>query len=159
MKKLMLLMFLLPFLAVAQTEIPKGSDKITIINNHTASENFLLAKQILADQDIEIATQDKDIFQIKTGKIRASDNGTFSYLINCRDNKVTMTGTWGSNLGLNIGGLTSGPSLYAIQYKGTQKFMFNQMNDIAKQIGVNLEYSNTIVYVKPKKSYDDVYGN
>ena len=114
MKKLILLFFLFPMLLIAQ-EIPKNSDKIIVVNQLTAEQNFIRAKQVLADQDIAIAVQDRDIFQISTGRIRQSDNASFQYLINCREGKVSITGTWSSNIGLNLGGITQGASTYSIK--------------------------------------------
>lgn len=159
MKKLILLLLLaVPALANAQTEIPKGSDKIVVVNNRTAADNFILAKQILADESIEILSQDKDIFQIKTGRIRATDNGSYSYLINCRDGKVTVTGTWGTTNGIQVGFLTQSPSTYAVTYKGGQKELFNRMNEFAKQLGDDVQYVVSYTAPKPRKNNDDVYG-
>lgn len=73
----------------------KIADKIIVQNDKTAEENFKLAKQLLADDDIEIAFQDKDIWQIKTGRIRLSNEAGYAYLINCKERKVTITGSWG----------------------------------------------------------------
>ena len=159
MKKLILLLLLaVPTFAKAQTEIPKGSDKIVVNNTRSAEDNFKLAKQLLADDDIEILSQDKDIFQIITGGVRISNDAKFSYLINCREGKVTITGTWGTTIGLNMGGITSSPSTYAVTYKGGQKELFNRMDTFAKQLG-DLQYHITYTAPKPKKNKDDVYGN
>ncbi|MEJ5962795.1 hypothetical protein [Pedobacter immunditicola] len=160
MKKLtLLLLLLLPFVGYSQTEIPKNSDKIIVINKLTAADNFIKAKQALADLDIEILSQDRDIFQIKTGKIRSTDNGSYAYLINCREGKISITGTWGTNLGLNVGMISQGPSNYAIKYKGLQKFIFNKMNDFALKLGDKLEYqtSEVIAQTRPKGN-DDLYN-
>ena len=146
---------MLPMLLKAQ-QIPKNSDKIIVVNQLTAEQNFIRAKQVLADQDIAIAVQDRDIFQISTGQIRQSDNATFVYLINCREGKVSITGTWSSNIGLNLGGITQGASTYSIKYKGLQKLLFNQMNDFAKKLGNNIEYQSSVVNL-PKKNNDDLY--
>jgi hypothetical protein len=159
MKKLILLLLLaVPALANAQTEIPKGSDKIVVNNTRSAEDNFKLAKQLLADDDIEILSQDKDIFQINTGGVRISNDAKFSYLINCREGKVTITGTWGTTIGLNMGGITSAPSTYAVTYKGGQKELFNRMDTFAKQLA-DVQYVITYTAPKPKKNKDDVYGN
>ena len=148
---------MLPLSLLAQ-EIPKNSDKIIVTNTQTAEQNFIKAKQVLADQDIAVAVQDRDIFQISTGRIRQSDNASFQYLINCREGKVSITGTWSSNIGLNLGGITQGASTYTIKYKGLQKLLFNQMNDFAKKLGENIEYQSSVVVNEPKKkSNDDLY--
>ncbi|RAJ19246.1 hypothetical protein LY11_05300 [Pedobacter cryoconitis] len=152
-------MLLLPCFAWAQTqEIPKNSDKIIVINQQTSEQNFIKVKQALADRDIEIATQDRDIFQIKTALIRSTENGGYSFLINCKDGKVSFTGTWGSNLGLNIGGITQAPSIYKIQYKGAQKYFFNKMKEFAETFGTEIRYETTVIMVKPPKNQDDLYG-
>lgn len=159
MKKLIIILIVLPSFVWAQgIEIPKNSDKIIVVNQLTAEQNFIKAKQALADKDIEVASQDRDIYQIKTGRIRSSDNGGYTFLINCKDGKISITGTWGSNLGLNVGGITQGSSIYSIKYKGTEKYFFNQMNDLAKELGTEIQYQTTIVMVKPKVNKDDVYG-
>lgn len=154
-----MLLIALPIFAVAQTEIPKGSDKIVVINQLTADQNFIKAKQALADKDIEIASQDKDIFQIKTAQIRSTENGGYAFLINCKEGKVSITGSWGSNIGLNIGGFTQSPSVYKIQYKGAQKYFFNKMQEFAKELGIQIEYLTTAVMVKPPVNKDDLFGN
>jgi hypothetical protein len=157
MKKLLLVMLLLPTWCLAQ-EIPKNSDKIIVINQLSAEQNFIRAKQALGDRDIEIASQDREIFQIKTAHIRSTDNGGYSFLINCREGKVSITGTWGGNIGLNIGGITQGPSTYKIQYKGAQKYFFNKMQEFAKELGTQIEYQTTVIMVKPKVNKDDLFG-
>lgn len=154
MKKLItLLLVVLPFFTIAQVA-PKNADKIIVQNERSAEENFKLAKQLLADNDIEIASQDKEIYQIKTGRIRINNDAGCAYLINCKEGKVTITGSWGTTLGLNIGGITSAPSTYRLINKGTQKGIFNQMNDFAKKLGDNISYT-TLVKAVPQK--DDVY--
>ena len=156
MKKLILLLLVvLPFITMAQTEILKNADKIIVINEKSAMDNFIKAKQALADLDVEILSQDKDIYQIKTGKIRSTNDGWYSYLVNCRDGKISITGQWGTNLGM----LSQGASTYAITNKGLQKYIFNKMNDYAKQLGDKLEYSVTPTIAKTRaKSDDDVYN-
>jgi hypothetical protein len=158
MKKILLMLLtLLPLLSMAQQmEIPKNSDKIIVINQVTAEENFKKAKQILADMDVAIATQDRDTWQIKSGEIRQTDNVSYRYLINCRDNKVSITGTWGTNIGINVGGITQGPSTYVISYKGAVKIMFNKMNDFAKQLGGELTYESS--KAKAETKTDSKFG-
>jgi hypothetical protein len=154
MKKLIaLIVMLLPFFINAQV-VPKNADKIIVQNDNSAEQNFKLAKQLLADNDIEVASQDKDIFQIKTGRIRINNDAGCTYLINCKDDKVTITGSWGTTLGINIGYITSAPSTYQLIYKGTQKSTFNRMNEFAKKLGDNISYT-TLSKKVPQK--DDVY--
>ena len=125
----------------------------------TAEQNFIKAKQVLADLDIAVAQQDRDIFQISTGRIRQSDNATFAYLINCRDGKISVTGTWGTSNGIQVGFLTQGASTYSIKYKGLQKYIFNRMNDYAKLLDGTLTYQSSAETVQVKnKNHDDLYG-
>jgi len=160
MKKItLLLLILLPFIGYSQSEIPKNSDKIIVLNELTAAANFIKAKQALADLDIEILSQDRDIFQIKTAKIRSTNDAGYAYLINCRDGKVTITGTWGTNIGIQVGAITQGASTYAITYKGLQKYIFNKMNEYALKLGDKLEYQSSEVIAKTlPKGNDDVYN-
>jgi hypothetical protein len=64
--KVNLLLLLLFTCALAHAQ-QKGCDKILIKNDKSASDNFLDVKLILAEKGIEIASIDKDIFQLKTG--------------------------------------------------------------------------------------------
>lgn len=159
MKKLAtLILFLFTINTYGQTnEIPKNADKIVVLNDKTAEQNFIKAKQALADKDIAIAVQDRDIFQITTGRIRQNDNASFSYLINCRDNKISITGVWSTNVGLQVGMITQGASTYNITYKGTQKIIFNQMDELAKELGTEIKYEVTQTVVKENPKNDDVY--
>lgn len=43
-----------------EVEIPKKSNKIVLLNDKTAADNFTFLKQHLAERGIEIANQDKD---------------------------------------------------------------------------------------------------
>jgi hypothetical protein len=157
MKKLttLILIFFTINVYAQTTVIPKNADKIIVLNDKTAEENFIKVKQTLADKDIAIAVQDRDVFQISTGKIRLNNNSSCSYLINCRDNKISITGTWGTTMGLQIGYVTSNPSTYAIKYKGNQKVIFNQMDELAKELGTEIKYEVPVVKKMPKN--DDVY--
>ena len=141
MKTLTLLLFLLfPLAGFTQNEIPKNSVKILVRNDKTAPDNFTYVKQALADADIEILNQDRDVFQIKTGKIIFNGNANYSYLFNCKDGKISITGTWTNNLSVNSGMISQEGYTNVIQYTGKQKDIFNKMNDFAKKLGEKLEY-------------------
>jgi len=145
MKTLTLLLLLLfPLAGFTQNEIPKNSDKIIVSNDKTAQDNFIIAKQALADADIEILGQDRDVFQIKTGKIIFNESVSYSYLINCRDGKISITGTWTNNVNFNSVMITRQGFTYPIQYKAKQKVLFNKMNDFAKQLGEKLDYQSSV---------------
>ena len=159
-----MILFLIPLLSVAQNiGIPKNADKIIVHNSLTAEQNFIKAKQTLADSDIAIAMQDRDIFQIQTGSIRQRDNATFQYLINCKDGRISITGTWTTTLSMGVAsggfGLSQGSGNHSIKYKGNEKYVFNRMNDFAKQLGGDIVYNITTEFVvKRIKSDDDVYN-
>lgn len=147
MKNLILLLLVLPFVGLSQ-EIPKKADIIVISNDKSASENFILVKQTLSDNGIEISSQDRDVFQIKGGPIAASKNAVTSfYLFKCKDNSIVMTGKFKSGIELNLGGTTATDELDVISNRGMSGSMykrsFNSMNDFAKKLGNNVAYKSS----------------
>jgi len=138
------ILLLIPIVGVCQ-EIPKKADRIIVANDKTASENFILVKQILADKGIEIANQDKDINQIKSGSISITKYGANGYFIfNCKDKNVLVTGMFKAGYEVSIGGVKGTDDFESIAFKGMNgslyKASFEKMNDFAKLLGKDIKY-------------------
>ena len=146
MKKLLLLLFVLPLMSMGQTEIPNESNKIIVHTSAPASaaDNFLKVKKALVDLDIQIASQDKDLFQIGTGKILYSDDIYSTYLISCKDQLITITGQYTDRTITMGGGFGAGTTTRPVLYKGRGKKIFLEMNAFAKKLGAELTYDKVL---------------
>lgn len=142
-------------LLIAQ-EIPKKSDKIIVTSTLTAEQNFIKVKQQLADIGIDIATQDRDIFQIKTGDIATKWGGTLYYVIFCKEGHIQITGN--AKTGIKLGLMDADP-YSPIVFRGMKGSMtkesFMLMNEFAKKLGNNIEYQSSVMVNEPKKNNND----
>ena len=123
----------------------KKADRIIIANEKSAADNFLLVKQILSDNDIEIASQDKDIFQIKSGQITITRGGASGYYnFNCRQGKIVVTGFYKAGYDLNIGGVIAKDEYTKIQNRGIggsiTKEAWNKMDIFSQKLGDKITY-------------------
>ncbi|MBC6112989.1 hypothetical protein ACFOG5_09720 [Pedobacter fastidiosus] len=123
-----------------EVPIPRGADKIIVKNNKTASENFIAVKQNLAEKGIEIAKQDKDIFQIKTGITPITKYGASAYyIIFCQDNQISVKGLF--NTGIVINNMMQDTYQQIANRKlGLNKVSFQSMVTLAKSFGSELLY-------------------
>lgn len=139
---------LLPFITIAQE---KGADKIIISNTNTANDNFIKVKLELAEQGFEIATQDKDIFQLKTGNKNLQGGKSFYYLIFCKDKQINIQGFFTTSR-VGMVQITDEP----IQYRkgGLYTQTWKAMVDLVGKFG-ELSYVGGIM--KPLAKADDVY--
>jgi hypothetical protein len=154
---------MLPFFGFTQ-EILKNADTIIVKNDQSAEQNFQLVKKLLADDEIEIAIQDSSSNQFETGRIRLANNLGCHYLIDCKQGRITvsgtvegkngMTGSYGNGVGISIPIGRSRKESYPITNKGFMKLIFKRMDDFAKKLGDNISY--TASTVKTKKKADQV---
>jgi len=126
--------------AYSQFDIPKGADKIVIKNDRTAQQNFLLSKQILADNSIEIDKQDGDIHQVKSGKVKLNNYAYYIMLISSKDSLISITGTWANTITVQTSSLSLPPTAYTVRNKGSDKIVFTKMDDFATKFGGKKEY-------------------
>lgn len=158
-----LLLLLFAFNATnAQQQAPKGADKIIIKNDKSAADNFLAVKMILAEKGIEIASQDKDIYQIKTGVTPITKYGAGAYyIIFCKDNSIQLTGMFNTGLELNILVKDNDPFKQIVNRKlGLFAESWKAMNALAVSFGGEVEYigvADNMVKVKQEPKKDDVY--
>ena len=136
MKTLILLIFLLPFIAFSQ-EPPIGTKKIIVQTDLPAKEGFYLIANYLLDNGYEIKSKDTELFLIETkSMIYQSGRTTTRYLVNIRskDDKLIITGKWIS--GYNTGIIEKKlPSKWFID-------MFIPLQNFAGKINKPLTYSN-----------------
>ncbi|SDJ95185.1 hypothetical protein SAMN04487898_105135 [Pedobacter sp. ok626] len=148
----------------AQQQAPKGSDKIIIKNDKSASDNFISVKLILAEKGIEIASQDKDIYQLKTGVAPVTKYGAGAYyVVFCKDNSIRLTGMFNTGFQLNMLVKDTDP-LIQIVNRGMKGSLFNEawkaMNELAATLGGDISYTGGIddmVKIKPDPKKNDVY--
>jgi len=141
---------MLPFVGFGQ-QILKNADTIIITDDQSAEQNFKLVKQVLADDHIEISSQDSLSYQLHTGTIKLAKNTGYQYLINSKQGRITisgsvvgkngMTGAYGNGVGISIPVGKSRIESYPIANKGFMKIIFKRMNDFAKKLGDNISYS------------------
>lgn len=142
MKKLLLLLLALPCGAFAQRTdtIPfKNSDRIIIRNNLSADENFNLIKKSLSENEIEIASQDTEAKQIKSGVIPLENslgsNANYYLLFFAKDNQLSIRGYFKS--GISAGGfITLEDGYQAAKYFKPKKrnMIFEKMQLVSKNI-------------------------
>lgn len=148
----------------AQQQAPKGADKIIIKNAKSASDNFLAVKLILAEKGIEISSQDKDIFQLKTGVIPITKYGAGAYyVVFCKDNSIQLIGMFNTGIELNMLVKDTDPFIQIVN-RGMKGSLFKEawiaMNSLAESFGGDISYiggTDNMVKVKPQLKKDDVY--
>lgn len=146
MIKLLLFQVLIPIFLCAQ-EFPKGANKIVVSTRNSPSENFANVKRVLAADGIEIAKQDAEVLQIKTGTVKASNEKASCYfIITCNGNEIIIRGMYKTGLTREIGlGISQESEYQTIQNFGKSrspyKDPFITMNDIALSLhGDKLRY-------------------
>lgn len=142
MKKLLIFAALitLTFGIYAQDKAPKDVNKIIIKTDKSASDNFILVKQVLAENGIEIASQDKDINQIKTGVTPITKYGASAYyLFFCKDNTIVLNGLFNSGVKINV---NDSDPFTTIKNKrlGLWGVSFDAMQKLALKLGKNISY-------------------
>jgi hypothetical protein len=147
----------------AQQQVPKNANKIVVKNDKTAADNFLAVKLILAEKAIEIASQDKDIYQVKTGVTPITKYGAGAYyVIFCKDNSIQLSGYFNTGLELNTLVKDTDPFKQIVNRKmGLYGESWRAMNDLAIQLGSDIEYLGgevkPVTRAKRDLFKDDVY--
>lgn len=125
-------------------EILRKCNRIIIFNEKSAQQNYIHAKSIIADNGIEIKTQDADILQITTGIIPGKGNSESHYIIQCKDSLISIRGLFKSNLKINIFGQTGEGATEQISNMGmpgsVYQKVFNAMNTFALKMGSTVKY-------------------
>lgn len=141
----------------------KGADKIIIKNARLASDNFLSVKLIFAEKGIEITSQDKDVFQMKTVVTPITKYGAGSYyIVFCKDNSIQITGYFNTGLELNTLVKDTDPFKQIVNRKGgLWGEAWKAMNNLALLFGQDIQYVGgeelKKVTTKRDKYKDDVY--
>lgn len=145
MKKLSTLFILSIIYFTSYAQAPKKANSIIVSNSNTAEQNFVLVKKALAEGNIEIGNQDKDVFQIKSGLINITKSGTNGYyFFNCRQNEIIIKGQYRSGLDIEIAGVKTIDDFTPIENIGmkgsTTKKAFLKMDEFAAKLGGDLSY-------------------
>jgi hypothetical protein len=150
---------MLPLLSSAQKML-KNADTIIITNDKSAEQNFKLAKQALANANIEIANQDSTSYQVQTGLIKMASNFGYYYLLSCKKGRIAISGTvvgkngmtssYGNGVGISIPIGKSREERHPLTNKGFLRLIFKRMNDFAKKLGDNISYSDSTAEAKKK---------
>lgn len=157
MKKLILSIAFLVVcnIAVYSQLAPKGANKIIIKNNKTASDNFLFVKQFLAENSIQILSQDRDVNQVTTGVIRGKWGTNVKYVLFCKDNSIALSGSFYGGYELSLGGVVAkDDSLPIVNKGGSSKNAFETMDVFAKKLGTEIFYEGGKEQKEIKKSND-----
>ncbi|TKC10707.1 hypothetical protein FA048_11080 [Pedobacter polaris] len=143
MKKLIFALLLFPIFSLAQV-IPEKANQIIVVNNQTAYANFIDVKLLLAKKGIELASQDKDTFEVKSGSIMVDSLSKSYYTFTCRDDKIIITGINKSNSKASDADTKTAVKLETIANVGLKgsltQLSFKAMNDFAKFLGTKLKY-------------------
>lgn len=141
----------------------KGASKIIIKTDKDASENFIAVKLILAENGIEIASQDKDIHQLKTGVTPVTKYGAGAYyVVFCKNNSIQLSGFFNTGLELNTLVKDTDPFKQIVNRKmGLWGESWKAMNNLATLFGGEVEYlgGEEVKKVNSKRDLykDDVY--
>lgn len=150
MKVLLILFVLLPGYALAQKTdtIPfKDCDRIIIKNDLSAEENFMLIKKTLSENEIEIASQDSESKQLKSGIIplenRLGSKANYYMLFFVKEGRVSIKGFYKS--GLSSGGfITLEDGYQSAKYFKPKKrnIVFEKMVSLSKSIPGQMFYAS-----------------
>jgi hypothetical protein len=103
-----------------EAEIPRKADICIISNALYAKDNYLMVKRSLSDHNIEIGSQDMEVFQIKSGLVPVKKlNGAVAYyIILCKDSTVMIKGMAKGGISLQLYGVKSEDNYEAIRNVG-----------------------------------------
>lgn len=137
MRKLLLLLLLLPFVVLGQ-EIPKGVTKIIITNTLSAKDNFNLVTKTLLDNDNFIEQSDSVTYYVKTQSKKPNKGIGLRFLnVRAMDNQVEISGMYKS--GIEVGGIADNYEPI-INRSGLYRNVFADMNALALKFGGTLSY-------------------
>lgn len=146
MKNLSIILTFLIFASCSPYKIvgvPKNSSVIIVQNDLTAKENLLFVKKTLAENGIEISSEDKDVLQIKTGLMPIDKLGYSAfYIIYCKDKSIRINGLFNTGDKNIIGVIINDDPFRKIYYQqwGGEAISFRSMNEFAKTLGNDIKY-------------------
>lgn len=124
-------------------EIPKKANLIVVNDSLTKQQYFDKCLGVLFENGYGIVSSDKDTGNITTTE-KESKYGTLKLMILIKDYQVLLRGSFNNNVSISMYGVTSESSFIDISNYGTKnsplKRAFEDMDNIAKQIGTNIEY-------------------
>lgn len=117
----------------------KNAEKVICKNNLSASENFKLVKNILQDEEIEIASQDKDVLQIKTGNISFGVTllpaANYNMIFFCKDSLISIKSFYKSGISTGLFTTVEESYIQVLFYKPNKKNVpFDKMVKLAKKM-------------------------
>lgn len=149
MKPLILIALLLPVFSFAQTRdtiAMKKANRIIVVTNKPAQENFELLKLTLASNGFNIQAMNNDSLTIHTQE-RMGESVTVSYSLSgwAKDNEIILFGKYSSKVDVSYAGTNFKVFVYDIANTGgkgsVSKHTFELMKGIAKELDGNLYYT------------------
>lgn len=148
MKKLLLLIIMLPIFAFGQkseTTVFKGAKKILIKTQSNADDNFKLAIEKLIDEGYYIENKDSEYHTLKTQN-RKIPNTTYTMFLNLRTkgSDIIIEGQFKPNVEITIAGTSQKEDFEEIVYKGwaINKLAFKSMEKVANLFSMPLIYAD-----------------
>lgn len=147
MKTLLLIAFLFPLAVIAQNVPVKGTKRIIITTQDSASMNYKRTLLQLLESGLSIDAKDSDLFTIRT-QVSALRKTSGSYFLNiyCRNNQIIVSGKVKLGFDIDFGGVKTVDDFTDIVNKGMkgsiQKIAFDTMNELSLKIGSEISYSN-----------------
>lgn len=122
MKPLLLILFLFPLCSFAQhrdTVAPKKANRIIVVTNKPARENFELLGAALLSSGYTIRMQNSDSLTVHTGE-KQGDSYTVSYSISgqAKENEIVLSGKYSSQVDASISGTNRRVFVYDIANTG-----------------------------------------
>jgi diphthamide synthase subunit DPH2 len=140
MKKILIIIFLSPFLSAAQqrqTSAMKKANRIIIVTNRPAKQNYQFIQSALEKDGYTIHLKSDDSLTVQTAETR-SQSGSVTYYITglAKENEIILSGKYFSKVESSIGGTS--PKLFVFDIsntgnKGTaSREMFETLEELAK---------------------------
>lgn len=148
MKPFLLILLLLPIYSFAQlkdTVAPKKANRIVVVTNRPAKENFELLRTTLLNSAYTIRMQNSDSLTVHTEE-KLGDSYTVSYTISgwAKENEIVLRGKYSSKVDASISGTNYRVFVYEIANTGKRGSVpqqtFAVLQELARKLNGEVFY-------------------
>ena len=131
------------YLSQAQEPIPQKANTIIITDTLSATSYWKVVSALLIEKGYGIQSLDKETGTISSMP-RSFKNGEIRINILVQDQRVLLRGDLTTGIGIDYGQVSSGPSWFMIEYRGTKNAAYYnawmELYEFAKAIPGKKEY-------------------
>jgi hypothetical protein len=138
MKKLLLVLFLIPFFSLAQSEPSKGDN--TIVVKSDKEDLFDLAMMRLLQDGFEIKDSNEKYQTISTESKKMSEYASYRFIISIIDDQVQLQGRWKNDIGNAVFNTQGFEYEMVWKKKGGESHIWKYLESFASNFGTDRSY-------------------